>query len=58
MVIAGGTIAAGAAVATTAAGLALTAASGNVVMGYAKEAGVINQVIEIELISGGNFVPA
>lgn len=58
MVIAGGTIAASAAVATTAAGLALTAASGNVVMGYAKEAGVINQVIEIELISGGNVVPA
>lgn len=58
MVIAGGTIAAGAAITTTAAGLALTAASGNVVMGYAKEAAVINQVIEIELISGGNVVPA
>jgi hypothetical protein len=58
MVIAGGTIAAGAAITTTAAGLALTAASGNVVMGYAREAAVINQVIEIELISGGNVVPA
>lgn len=54
MVISGGTIAAGAAIATTAAGLALTAATGNVIMGYAREAAVINQVIEIELISGGN----
>ena len=58
MVISGGTIAAGAAVATTAAGLALTAAATNTIMGYAKEAAVSNQVIEIELISGGNVVPA
>jgi hypothetical protein len=57
MVIAGGNINAGAAITTTAAGLALTAAAGNTIMGYAKEGGVLNQVIEIELISGGNVVP-
>ena len=55
-VIAGGTIAAGAAVATDAAGLAKAATTGNIVMGYAREAAVANQVIEIELISGGNAV--
>lgn len=53
-VIAGGTIAAGAAVATNASGLAQTAATGNIIMGYAREAGVSGQVIEIELIQGGN----
>lgn len=53
-VVAGGTIAAGAAVATDAAGDAVTAAIGNIIMGYAKEAGVAGQVIEIELITGGN----
>lgn len=56
MVEAGGTIAAGAAVATNAAGEAQTAASTNIVMGYAKEAGVDGQLIEIELITGGNAV--
>ena len=53
-VIAGGTIAAGAAVATDASGTAATAATGNIIMGYAKEAGVAGQIIEIELITGGN----
>ena len=48
--------AAGAAVQTDAAGDALTAASGDVVMGYAKEAAVDGQIIEIELIQGGNVV--
>jgi hypothetical protein len=56
MVEAGGTIAAGAAVQAGADGTALTAASGDVVMGYAKEAGVDGQIIEIELITGGNIV--
>ena len=56
MVEAGGNIAAGAAVATNAAGEAQTAASTNIVMGYAKEAGVDGQLIEIELITGGNAV--
>ena len=58
MVTAGGTIAAGDAVQTDAAGDALTAAAGDVVMGYAKEAGVDGQIIAIELIQGGNIVPA
>jgi hypothetical protein len=53
-----GTIAAGDAVQTDAAGDALTAATGDVVMGYAKEAGVDGQIIAIELIQGGNVVPA
>ena len=56
LVTAGGTIAAGAAVQTDAAGDALTAATGDVVMGYAKEAGVDGQIIAIELIQGGNVV--
>lgn len=51
---AGGIIAAGAAVTTTATGTAATAAVGNIIMGYAKEAGVAGQIIEIELITGGN----
>ena len=54
MVQAGGTIAAGAAVATDASGDAVTASTGNIVMGYATEAGVDGQVIAIELIQGGN----
>jgi len=54
MVTAGATITAGDAVATTAAGLLKVAATGNIIMGYAREAGVNGQVIEIELISGGN----
>ena len=58
MVEAGGTIAAGAAVQTDANGDALTAATGDVVLGYALEAGVDGQIIAIELIQGGNVVPA
>ena len=58
MVEAGGTIAAGAAVQTGADGTALAAATGDVVMGYTREAGVDGQIIEIELIQGGNVVPA
>jgi len=55
-VVAGDVVAAGAAVATDVNGEAVTAAAGNVIMGYAKEAGVDGQVIEIELITGGNVV--
>jgi len=58
MVTAGGTIAAGAAVQTDASGDALTAATGDVVMGYALEAAVDGQIMAIELIQGGNVVPA
>ena len=54
MVTAGGTIAAGAAVATDAAGDAVTAASTNIIMGYALEAAVDGQVMAMELIQGGN----
>lgn len=58
MVEAGGTITAGAAVQTGADGTALAAAAGDVVLGYAREAAVDGQIIEIELIQGGNVVPA
>ena len=54
MVESGGTIAAGAAVATDASGDAVTAASTNIIMGYALEAAVDGQVMAIELIQGGN----
>ncbi len=54
MVTSGGTIAAGAAVQTDAAGDALTAATGDVILGYAREAAVDGQIIEIEMIQGGN----
>ena len=55
MVEAGGTIAAGAQVQTGADGTALLAATGDVVLGYAREAGVDGQIIEIEMIQGGNL---
>ena len=54
MVEAGGTVTAGAAVATDATGRAVDATAGDIIMGYAREAGVAAQVIEIELIQGGN----
>lgn len=54
VVQAGGTIAAGASLATAADGQAVTAASGNIVMGYALEAGADGQTIAMELIQGGN----
>ena len=54
MVEAGGTVTAGGAVATDATGRAVDATTGDIIMGYAREAGVVNQVIEIELIQGGN----
>jgi hypothetical protein len=56
LVEAGGTIAAGAAVQVGADGTALAAASGDYVMGYAREAAVDGQIIQIELIQGGNIV--
>ena len=54
MVKAGGTVTAGGAVASDAAGLCVDAASTDIVMGYATEAGVTSQIIAIELIQGGN----
>jgi hypothetical protein len=56
MVTSGGTIAAGAAIQSDASGDALTAASGDYVMGYALEAAVDGQIMAIELIQGGNIV--
>jgi len=56
MVEAGGVIAAGAQIQAGADGTALTAAAGDVVLGYAREAGVDGQIIEIEMITGGNVV--
>ena len=54
MVTAGGTITAGDALQTDAAGDALLAATGDVILGYARESGVDVQVIEMEMIQGGN----
>lgn len=58
MVEAGGSIDAGAEIQCGADATALTAAAGDVVMGYAREAAVDGQIIEMELIQGGNVVPA
>ena len=51
---AGGTIARGAAVAVGTAGKAKTAASTNVIVGYALEAGVDGQIITVELSRADN----
>ena len=58
VVEAGGTIAAGAQVASNAAGEAVTAATGDIVLGKALEAGVDGQLISIDFYKGGNAVPA
>ena len=50
----GGTVTNGGAVATDATGRAVDATSTDIIMGYAMEAGVTNQKIQIELIQGGN----
>ena len=55
-IVCGGTVAAGAQIQTDASGDAITAASGDVSMGYAMEAGVDGQVIAMELIQGGNIL--
>ena len=54
MVEAGGSIDAGGAIACGGDATALTAATGNIIMGYAREAAVDGQIIEMELIQGGN----
>tara|TARA_B110000495_G_scaffold19359_1_gene13662 strand:+ start:6667 stop:7023 length:357 start_codon:yes stop_codon:yes gene_type:complete len=54
MVKAGGTVTANGAVASDAAGLCVDAGTGDIVLGYATEAGVTDQIIAIELINGGN----
>lgn len=54
MVKCGATVTAGGAVGIDAGSLAVNAASTDIIMGYAMEAGVTNQIIAIELIQGGN----
>ena len=54
MVEAGGTITAGDQIQTGADGTALLAATGDIILGYAREDGVDGQIIEIEMIQGGN----
>jgi len=57
MVKAGGAIARGGPVATNAAGLAVAAALGNVIVGYALEAAVINQIMTVEINRAGTLQP-
>ena len=54
IVEAGGTVTNGATVATDATGRAVDATTNDIIMGYAMEAGVAGQKIQIELIQGGN----
>jgi len=54
MISSGGTIARGAAVASNATGQAVTATTGNIILGTATEAAVSGQVITIELRRDGN----
>ena len=56
MVEAGAAVTAGDALQTNAAGEAITAASGDYVLGYALEDGVDGQIIAMEMIQGGNIV--
>ena len=51
---AGASVTAGDEIATNAAGEAVTATTGNIVMGYALEDAVDGQIFAIELIQGGN----
>tara|TARA_R110000744_G_scaffold21626_10_gene55846 strand:- start:8351 stop:8722 length:372 start_codon:yes stop_codon:yes gene_type:complete len=55
MVEAGGTITAGDQIQSSATGTALLAATGDVVLGYAREDAVIGQIMRIEFITGGNL---
>lgn len=57
MALAGGTIARGAAVASNATGRAVAATTGNVILGYATEAAVINQIFTVELNRAGTLAP-
>jgi hypothetical protein len=56
-VLSGGTIATGVAVASDAAGKAKTAVTGNVILGYAEEAAVNNQIMTIRLARGETLMP-
>jgi len=54
MITCGGAITAGDQIQSDASGDALLAATGDVVLGYAREDGVDGQIIEMEFITGGN----
>ncbi|MDC1020629.1 DUF2190 family protein [bacterium] len=54
MIEAGATVTANGAIASDADGNCVNAASTDIIMGYAMEAGVDGQIIAIELIQGGN----
>ena len=54
MVSCGGTVTGGGAVACDASGDAVDATTSDIIMGYARETGADGQVIEMELIQGGN----
>ena len=54
MVVCSGTITAGAKVSCAVGGKAKVAATGENILGIAREAGVANQVISVDLIDGGN----
>jgi len=54
MVEAGGNVTRGAAVCSDAAGACVDAASGDIILGYAREAGVDGQIIAIDFFLGGN----
>jgi hypothetical protein len=54
IVEAGATVTAGDAIASNATGEAITAATGDIIVGYARESGVDGQIIAIDLINGGN----
>lgn len=55
--IASASIAAGANVAVTATGLAVTGTTGQVIVGTAMEAAVVNQVFQVQLRPDGTLVP-
>lgn len=55
--VASASIAAGANVAVTATGLAITGVTGNVIIGTALEAAVVNQVFQVQLRPDGTLVP-
>jgi len=56
MIEAGAAVTVNGAVASDADGNCVNAASSDIIMGYAMEAGVDGQIIAIELIQGGNVV--
>lgn len=56
LLVCSGTIAAGADVSCAVGGKVKAAGAGDTVLGISREAGVVNQVIAVDLISGGNVL--